>query len=170
MQALVLNSNYRPLGVLHGLRKIMKLHLKGLNDNRVVAVEFYDREICFENDSFLLPAVFHKLNGYVNISAKSSPSKTSVLKRDGMECQYCLAPLTRSGATIDHVKPVSFFKKKSYANTWDNMVACCHPCNSVKANRTPDQAGMTLRSVPDKPHCMVIPNTKDTPNEWKKYL
>lgn len=170
MQALVLNANYQPLGTQNGLQKIMKLHLKGLQDGRVATLEYYDREIHFENDFFFVPAVFHKLNGYVNISPKSCPSKSSILRRDGMKCQYCLTKLSNNGATIDHVKPVSFFKKKSYANTWDNMVACCHQCNSFKSNRTPDQAGMKLRCTPDKPYSMVVPNADSAPMEWRKYL
>jgi len=169
MQSLVLNANYQPLGTQNGLRKIIKLYLKAKEDGRAIVLEYYDREVHFENDSFFVPAVFHYVK-YVNISPKSTPSKSSVLKRDGMKCQYCLQPLSNNGATIDHVKPVSFFKKKSYANTWDNMVACCHPCNSIKANRTPEQAGMKLKCVPGKPYCMVTPHPDNTPQEWKKYL
>ena len=30
---------------------------------------------------------------------------------------------------------------------WHNTVASCKPCNSFKANRTPEQAGMSLRKT-----------------------
>lgn len=164
MRALVLNLDYTPLGIQYGLRKIMKLSFK---TDRITVVEWYDKIIESEGDMFQVPAVFHYRN-YVKISPKSSPSRSSIYNRDGMTCQYCLTPLTNSTKTIDHVRPVSFFKKRSYANTWDNMVAACKTCNHTKADRTPEQAGMPLVSQPGKPVYFEHPD--HAPKKWKKYL
>ena len=32
--------------------------------------------------------------------------------------------------------------------TGENLVACCHPCNNRKGNRTPDEAGFKLQRAP----------------------
>ncbi|HVH12569.1 MAG TPA: HNH endonuclease [Longimicrobium sp.] len=38
------------------------------------------------------------------------------------------------------------------ANTWDNCVTACSTCNNRKADRTPAEAGLTLRVTPAEPH------------------
>lgn len=49
--------------------------------------------------------------------------------------------------TRDHVIPIS----KGGLDTWENVVTACFHCNSLKANRTPQQAGMRLLAVPYRP-------------------
>ncbi len=70
-------------------------------------------------------------------------SKRGVLTRDGRACGYC----ERRADTIDHVLPVS----RGGRNSWENTVAACSPCNQRKANRTPAEAGMVLRTLPAAP-------------------
>ncbi len=65
-------------------------------------------------------------------------TKRGVLKRDGHRCGYC----GDRAATVDHIVPIS----RGGRNTWKNTVAACHGCNSRKANRTPTEAGMPLRT------------------------
>lgn len=58
-----------------------------------------------------------------------------VLDRDGHACVYCGAasvPLQ-----LDHVIP----RSRGGADTPDNLVACCKPCNTSKGARTPDEWG-----------------------------
>ncbi len=71
-------------------------------------------------------------------------NRRELLRRDHHCCQYCGS---RKKLTIDHVIPVS----KGGKNTWDNLVIACESCNQKKANRTPSQAGMKLRSQPKTP-------------------
>lgn len=169
MRALVLNADFTPLSVITGLKDIM-LKTQEHKLKRMNILEYYEREIWADGRSFLVPAVFHRFSAYVGLSPKSTPSKGSVLKRDSFMCQYCELPLSGKGATIDHVKPVSHFSKKSYANTWDNMVACCHQCNKIKRDRTPEQAGMKLKRHPVQPHTVITVDKQNAPAEWKKYL
>jgi 5-methylcytosine-specific restriction endonuclease McrA len=46
--------------------------------------------------------------------------------------------------TLDHVIPQS----RGGANTWENLVAGCKPCNNRKGDRTPAEAGMALAHKP----------------------
>ncbi len=70
-------------------------------------------------------------------------SRAGVLVRDGHRCAYCGA----SAATIDHVLP----RSRGGRNTWVNTVAACGACNNRKRDRTPAEAGMTLRLKPSAP-------------------
>lgn len=74
--------------------------------------------------------------------------KKSVRDRDGSNCRYC-GQIVRWGkgqapdsGTYDHVDPQG-------SNTLVNLVVACLSCNARKKDRTPEQAGMVLRPVPD---------------------
>lgn len=70
-------------------------------------------------------------------------SKRGVLRRDRQVCAYCGGPAD----TVDHLVPQS----RGGKNTWLNTVAACTRCNHRKANRTPAEAGMTVRRAPSVP-------------------
>ena len=70
-------------------------------------------------------------------------SKAALLKRDRHKCGYC----GRAATTIDHVTP----RCQGGQSTWRNTVAACRDCNSRKAGRTPEQAGMRLITQPFNP-------------------
>jgi 5-methylcytosine-specific restriction endonuclease McrA len=73
--------------------------------------------------------------------------REAVRTRDRDRCRYCGVTVRWSdrkgakGGTYDHVDPAG-------PNTFDNLVVCCRGCNSAKRDRTPSEAGMTLRPVP----------------------
>jgi 5-methylcytosine-specific restriction endonuclease McrA len=70
-------------------------------------------------------------------------SKRGVLRRDRHVCAYC----GEVANTVDHLLPQS----RGGTNTWQNTVAACTRCNHRKANRTPAEAGMTVRGKPAVP-------------------
>ena len=74
--------------------------------------------------------------------------------RDEGHCQYCGVRLHHDDATYDHVVP----KRAGGGTTWENITLSCRPCNQRKGGRTPEQAGMRLRSVPHRPRAIE--------NEW----
>jgi len=78
-------------------------------------------------------------------------SRRNLFKRDKYCCQYCNKQFRSENAmkdlTIDHILPRSRGGKSS----WENCVLACVDCNKRKANRTPDEAKMTLRRDPKKP-------------------
>ncbi len=71
-------------------------------------------------------------------------NRREVLKRDRHHCQYCGST---KRLTLDHIIP----RSKGGLHTWDNVVAACERCNSVKGDRTPELAGMPLRTKPRAP-------------------
>jgi 5-methylcytosine-specific restriction endonuclease McrA len=74
-------------------------------------------------------------------------SRQNIYTRDGYVCQYCGDKLPRSKLNLDHVLP----KSQGGKTNWTNIVCACVKCNSTKANRTPEQAGMKLLRQPKKP-------------------
>jgi len=76
-------------------------------------------------------------------------NRREVLRRDKHTCQYCGST---KRLTLDHVIPRSRFGKHS----WDNVVTACERCNSLKGNRTPEEANMKLMTQPKAPEHPVM--------------
>lgn len=74
-------------------------------------------------------------------------NRRNLFKRDHLTCQYCGVRPGTEELTIDHVLP----RSQGGMSTWDNCVLACVACNARKANRTPEQAGLTLRKKPVRP-------------------
>jgi hypothetical protein len=68
--------------------------------------------------------------------------------RDRWMCAYCGRVFAEHKLTIDHVTPSS----RGGQNIWMNTVTCCKPCNSSKANKTPEEADMPLLYLPYVPN------------------
>lgn len=84
---------------------------------------------------------------------KDEQLRNAVWARDSIEpgvalCRYCGHKVARSDRKsdrrphLDHVDPT-----RAIGPT--NVVVACGKCNQAKYNRTPEQAGMTLRPPPD---------------------
>lgn len=82
-----------------------------------------------------------KRNGRKYRSSRDRQRVRFVLEIDPI-CRYCLIA---ESTTVDHVIPVS----RGGTNILTNMVGCCEPCNQLKANMTPEEAGMVLY-LPDR--------------------
>jgi len=97
-------------------------------------------------------------------------SRKNILLRDRNTCQYCLVALASGELTLDHVVP----RSRGGSSTWENLVACCHPCNRRKGNQTPIEAGMKLTREPrafnlhTSRHIMRLMGRSD--DKWRKYL
>ena len=74
-------------------------------------------------------------------------TRRAVYARDDNTCQYCGEKFKTSDLNIDHVAP----RSQGGKNEWLNLVCSCFKCNSRKASRTPEQAGMKLIRKPFKP-------------------
>lgn len=64
-----------------------------------------------------------------------------IWKRDNFVCQYCGV---QENLSIDHILPES--QGGEMIDT--NLVTACKSCNSMKSNRTPEEAGMKLMNDP----------------------
>lgn len=71
-------------------------------------------------------------------------SRREVLRRDKHQCQYCGS---RHKLTLDHVIP----RSRGGKHSWENVVIACEGCNTCKSDRTPQEAGMILKTLPKAP-------------------
>jgi len=157
---LVLNATYEPLGVV-GERRALLLVLAA----KATALEESDRVARSVDQVLALPAVI-RLNRFVKVPHRSAVPLTrrAVFARDGGRCAYCGA----TAASIDHVVP----RSRGGRHTWENVVAACHRCNRIKADRTPADLGWRLRSQPSQPigpAWRVLASGRHDP-VWMRYL
>lgn len=148
MESIVLlNADYTPLSVVK-LRRAINLIVK----KKAVVVEETTRIIQNAERTFTLaiPRIIRLVDYVKNLGKVSiKPTKRNILLRDGYRCAYCGAEIgqTITKLTLDHVLPES----RGGKTTFENCVAACFECNNKKDNRTPEEAGMTLRVRPYKP-------------------
>ena len=74
-------------------------------------------------------------------------TRFNVFERDQNTCQYCGGVFDRKDLNLDHVIP----KHRGGPTSWDNIVCSCVPCNTRKANRSPQESGMHLIRKPKRP-------------------
>jgi 5-methylcytosine-specific restriction endonuclease McrA len=158
--ALVLNRNWQPVSVATVARALV---LVWNESARIVDPADY-QTYTWENWSQLRPrgderfiqAVRFRLRvpevialtDYDRLPAAAvSFSRRNIFKRDHYTCQYCGQQPGSQELTIDHVIP----RAQGGESRWDNCVLACVTCNTRKADRTPQQAGMRLRQQPVRP-------------------
>lgn len=151
---LVLNSDYSPLNVTT-LQRGFVLVDKG----KAEIIKKGDSDIITSVGNFIRPLVIRLLN-YIKFRPKTiKVNRKRIFKRDGNTCQYCG---TRKNLTIDHVIP----RSRGGLNTWKNMVTCCSRCNLTKGDKTPEEAGMKLISVPYEPNIFSSVISDEIENVW----
>jgi len=162
---LVLNASYEPINVC-AARRALILILKGV----ALAEEHAPSHVHSYNRLTALPSVIRLLE-YRRIPQQSRAlSRKNILLRDRYTCQYCYRILPSVELTLDHVQP----RSRGGGSSWENLVACCHPCNNRKGSRTPDEAGMKLAKSPrpfslhTSRHLMRMLGNTDA--RWRKYL
>ena len=74
-------------------------------------------------------------------------TRHNIFERDKNTCQYCGRVFDRKDLNLDHVIP----RDRGGPTTWENIVCSCVECNTQKANRTPQEAGMHLVRKPKRP-------------------
>ena len=160
-RVLVLNQDYSPMSVCSAERAFLLLFL-----NKAELVhEAEDAELRTINKTYPMPSVI-RLNRYIVIPFKRVMlTRQNLFKRDGNKCQYCGSI---KDLTIDHVLP----KSKGGLSTWTNLTTACKRCNSLKGDKTPEEADMPLKNTPFKPsYIMFVRNFSGfTAREWLKYL
>ncbi len=69
-----------------------------------------------------------------------------MLERDGYICHYCEMEMEHGSATVDHMWP----RTLGGSNLLDNLVACCHTCNTLKGD-LPYEEFMKIWEPPKEP-------------------
>jgi len=162
---LVLNASYEPINIC-AARRAMVLLMKGV----AAAEENSATLLSSARAAVPMPSVIRLLE-YRRIPHQSRAlSRKNILMRDRYTCQYCGKIVPSAELTLDHVHP----RSRGGETTWENLVACCHPCNNRKGSRTPEEANMRLHKPPrpfslhTSRHLMRLLGKGD--DQWRKYL
>jgi len=164
-RTLLLNQGYEPIKIVSWQRAITLVAL-----DKVEVVEEYDAQIRATSMVIQIPAVVRLRKAYRRHAKPVKFSRVNIYARDGYRCQYCGIRCTIDQLTYDHVIP----RSRNGRTTWDNIVSCCYACNAQKANRTPAEARMTLRSVPARPNWIpavqIRVSAQSVPDAWRDYV
>jgi len=160
-RALVLNATFEPISVV-SQRRAMVLVLGGKADS----IHQTNRVFRSERFSIQLPSVV-RLCYMVKVPfrRRAPLHRRAVFTRDQHVCQYCGA----AAEGIDHVVP----RSRGGEHIWENVVACCRPCNVRKGDRyLGDIGAMNLNAAPSAPAAMswVSMSVRSVPTEWGTYL
>ena len=95
-------------------------------------------------------------------------SARAVRARDDNRCQYTGRLLAPGEGSIDHVLP----RSRGGANTFENAVYADKKVNNRKADKTPEEAGLRLLSVPKAPKAIPVTLLIKNPGmeDWKPFL
>ena len=96
-------------------------------------------------------------------------TRHNIFERDRNTCQYCGKTFDRNDLNLDHVIP----RDRGGTTTWENIVCACVQCNTRKANRTPQEAGMHLIRKPKRPKWrpfVQITFTLHQHDSWKHFI
>lgn len=139
----VFSKNYLPISRID-LRRAVVLLVTG----KAEPLDFYTQD----HWEIRSPSIVVKIPAHIRLTVTGTErvwkvppvNRREVLRRDKHTCQYCGS---KKQLTLDHVIP----RSKGGKHTWDNVVIACERCNSYKGDRTPQQAGMPLRTKPKAP-------------------
>lgn len=146
---LLLNASFEALTEIRADRAVVLL-LSG------AAESVQDRQPHFpirsKHMELVLPETI-RLNRYIYLEHRilvhdddSRATLGAILRRDNYRCGYC----SGWARTVDHIRP----RSRGGPNTWANLIAACGSCNTTKADRTPEEAGMPLLWEPKAPNEM----------------
>lgn len=163
-RVLKLSQSYEPIEVI-GWKRAAKLIALG----KAEVLREYDREGRTAAAAFRFPAVIRLVRAFPRPKNRIRFSKQNVFARDRWQCAYCRRKFQSSELTADHVLP----KARGGRTCWENIVTCCKECNARKKDKTPQEAGMTLDTIPTVPDFIptfIFNLTKsEVPEIWKDF-
>lgn len=101
-------------------------------------------------------------------------TRHNIYARYRYRCCYCGRRFPPAELNLDHVVP----RSRGGVNDWSNVVSACRPCNLRKADRLPDELGMTLLVKPEKPDWgafgvlggLAARSPHSIPESWRRLL
>ena len=141
----VLNASFEPLGIVPVARAVTFL----MRERATLVDAIPGRVIRSADAEMPFPRVvqFREMIRVPYRYGVQPWTRQGLLQRDNYECAYCATG--RRASTVDHIMPRSrVLRAGGNPDTWTNTVAACSRCNGIKADRTPEEAGMPLRFQP----------------------
>lgn len=153
MRTILLDATYEPLGII-SWHKAFRLLFESPDSTEVTSKAdilwaYQDRKVHSPNAEWDWPSIIilRKPSNRKRQRRQINPSTKSILVRDLYTCQYCKDKLSNKSGTKDHVIPES----KGGPSSWENLVACCRPCQMKKADLFVDECGMYPIRKPKAP-------------------
>ena len=177
---LVLNRNWQPVNVATVARALVLLWNESARvvdpaDYQTYTWEDWSRLRPRDGERFIQAVRFRlrvpevvTLTAYDRLpQAAVTFSRRNIFKRDRFTCQYCGAQPGSEELTLDHVVP----RALGGESCWENCVLACLACNKRKADRTPQQARMRLRTEPIRPTWRPLYAAHEVRIEsWSKFV
>lgn len=182
LPVLALNKHFHPIHITTSRRAFLLLfgdaahaiddvgELHDFGSWRSLPVRDADDGLPIVGGNLRVPRVLH-LRRYERVRRPTVRlSRKNVMLRDGHQCQYCQKHLPVRDLNIDHVLP----RSRGGADSWENLVTACRPCNLRKGRRTPDEAGMRLSRTPAVPRwngsMLLLLGRPEPFKEWEPFL
>lgn len=162
---LLLNSWMQPHRIVTWQTAIVMLF-----SGKIEILEEYDEVVRSPSMSMRIPAVARLVKAFSYTKRGIRFSRLNVLIRDDFSCQYCGKKLPIGQLNQDHLVP----KRRGGKTAWENIVASCYACNTKKADRTPEEAGMRLKKRPVRPASLplvgLVMMDGQVPEPWTHYI
>ena len=165
--ALVLNADFRPLSYFPLSLLNWQDAVRLVFQDRITVVAEYDHVIRSPSREMRLPSVV-ALRDYISMPRRVAFTRFNVFLRDRFRCQYCGEEFAAKDLTFDHVVP----RSKGGVTCWENVLAACERCNTLKGNRSEMRPIRQPRQP--TPHELVAAKRAYPPNylheSWLDYL
>ena len=160
-KVLILNQDYSAISLCSVTKAFVLLYL----EKAEMVVKHDTGFLRSVSQDFPKPSVI-RLQRYVRIPYRGiALSRHNIMKRDAFQCLYCGST---KNLTLDHMIP----KSRGGDSSWTNLVTACMRCNTRKGDRTPEEAGLTLKQKPKKPSlaAFLVANAGVLDHNWQTYL
>lgn len=128
-----------------------------------------DRKIKTVRGYIKIPSII-VLNYYDKIPRQTIKfTQKNLWERDNFTCQYTGKKVNKTNGNIDHIIP----KAQGGKTSWENCVIAHKEINAIKADRTPEQAGLKLLKKPSTPKLMPVSfyiRNKEEIEDWNLFL
>jgi len=164
-RTLLLSPFWIPVKVLRW-QDAVKMRYEGT----VEVLAEYDDDISSPSVTWKVPAVVRLKKMPKQRARGVRFSRANVYTRDGYRCQYCGVKHTERDLSYDHVVP----RSAGGRTDWLNIVTACKACNTRKANKSCDDAGMFPLRAPtipkSLPHVGPRIDVENMPEEWTGFV
>lgn len=181
---LILNKHWIPINTTtpkHSFALMFSDNAKAIliEDDKVVPLDWNDwvnvnpsekdRKIKTVRGYIKIPSII-VLNYYDKIPRQTIKfTQKSLWERDNFTCQYTGKKVNRTNGNIDHIVP----KAQGGKTSWENCVIAHKEINAIKADRTPEQAGLKLLKKPSAPKLMPVSfyiRNREEIEDWNLFL